>query len=63
MLDQPTLLVVLALLQGLLALVALSLRFGLRDKARGLGAWAASLVCVALPAALLAAGSGCRRWS
>lgn len=56
MLDQPTLLVVLALLQGLLALVALSLRFGLRDKARGLGAWAASLVCVALPAALLAAG-------
>lgn len=56
MLDQPTLLFVLALLQGLLALVALSLRFGLREKALGLGAWAASLACVALAAALLAAG-------
>jgi len=56
MLDQPTLLFVLALLQGLLAVVALSLRFGLGDKARGLGAWAASLVCVAAAAALLASG-------
>lgn len=56
MLDQPTLLVVLALLQGLLAVVALSLRVGLRDKARGLGAWAASLACVALAATLLSAG-------
>ena len=56
MLDQTTLLVVLALLQGLLAIVALSLRAGLGDKARGLGAWAASLACVATPSALLAAG-------
>jgi diguanylate cyclase (GGDEF)-like protein len=56
MLDQPTLLFVLALLQGLLAVVALSLRLGLGDKARGLGTWTASLVCVAAPAALLAAG-------
>lgn len=56
MLDQPTLLVVLALLQGLLAVVALSLRVGLRDKARGLGAWAASLACVAVAATLLSAG-------
>ena len=56
MLDQPTLLFVLALLQGLLAVVALSLRFGLGEKARGLGVWAASLACVAVPAGLLAAG-------
>lgn len=56
MLDQPTLLVVLALLQGLLAVVALSLRAGLGDKARGLGTWAVSLACVSVPAALLAAG-------
>ncbi|GAB3741300.1 hypothetical protein GCM10028794_26890 [Silanimonas algicola] len=56
MLDQPTLLVVLALVQGLLAVVALSLRIGLADKARGLGAWAISLACVAVAAGLLAAG-------
>lgn len=56
MLDQPTLLFVLALLQGLLAVVALSLRFGLGEKARGLGSWAASLVCVSTAAALLASG-------
>lgn len=56
MLDQPTLLFVLALLQGLLAIVALSLRIGLGDKARGLGAWAFSLACVALAAGLLASG-------
>lgn len=56
MLDQPTLLFVLALLQGLLAVVALSLRVGLGENARGLGTWTASLVCVAAPAALLAMG-------
>jgi diguanylate cyclase (GGDEF)-like protein len=56
MLDQPTLLVVLALLQGLLAVVALSLRVGLGDSARGLGTWAASLACVAVAAVLLASG-------
>lgn len=56
MLDQPTLLIVLALLQGLLAVVALSLRVGLGDSARGLGAWAASLACVAVAATLLSAG-------
>ncbi len=58
MLDQPTLLFVVALMQGLLAVMVLSLRVGLGENARGLGTWAASLVCVGVPAALLAAGQG-----
>lgn len=58
MLDQRTLLFVLALLPGLMAIVALSLRVGLGEKARGLGLWALALSFTAAPAALLVGGQG-----
>lgn len=58
MLDQRTLLFVLALLPGLMAIVALSVRMGLGEKARGLGLWGLALAFTAVPAALLVAGRG-----
>jgi diguanylate cyclase (GGDEF)-like protein len=54
MLDERTLFVVMVVMPGLLALVAIALRRGFGEDARGFGLWSLAMACVALASARIA---------
>lgn len=54
MLDERTLLFMLAVIPALMALVAAGLRFGQRELVEGLGSWAASLACFSFASLVVA---------